>query len=387
MQLVNTMAASGIDIGFGIEGRSREFTVSGWSDVEQQETWSVDGQSVLALPAPQSPAAYYLLMHLRPYTAPGKVEAQRMRITVNGTAMAEFHLSRPGARACRIPWCLIDGRETLHIRLDFPDAAQPSAYGGSDTRQLGVAFSRLLLFADAAGEASATEPPPGERRPIDIDRLAAADRLTLRELMLQFESLGQNCEFGLVQRQCGADPLGLLRFSSTPLPNLLNALDARFAGMGRPDSVRVEHSCNGRELMVHDSRYGFVHHAFVKSGAMAAEEVHAREIKRVPLLVRKLIEDLEAAEKIFVFKGMGMLQVEQVYPLAAILRRYADNTLLFVTLADPAHPAGRVEQRAPGFLVGHLTRFAPMENAQDFELAQWVRLCREAIRQKSAEAR
>jgi len=34
-----------------------------------------------------------------------------------------------------------------------------------------------------------------------------------RDLVLQFESIGDNCELGLVQRRAGSEPLGLLRFA------------------------------------------------------------------------------------------------------------------------------------------------------------------------------
>jgi hypothetical protein len=198
--------------------------------------------------------------------------------------------------------------------------------------------------------------------------------------MQQFESLGQNCEFGLVQRRCQAEPLGLLRFASAPLPNLLAALDMRFAGMGTPESVRVEMSSNGREFMVTDTAYDVVYHAWVDAGAMSVEELHQREVRRVPLLVRKLLEDLLSGEKIFVFKGMGALAEEVVFPLAAALRRYGPNTLLHVTLADAEHRAGMVEAKAPGFLVGYLDRFAPGDDAHDLALAQWVSVCRGAYR-------
>jgi hypothetical protein len=348
--------------------------------VENTETWSVDGTSLLSLPAPQAPAAYYLFLNLRPHIVPGRLDAQHLRVTVSGSVLAQFRLTRPAARACRIPWHLIEGRKTLDIRFDLPDAARPSDFGGTDQRRLGIAFSSLRLFADATGAASAAEPRTGGAIAVDVDKLTAADRLPVRELMLQFESLGQNCEFGLVQRECDAETLGLLRFSSTPLQKLLAALDARFDGMGKPESVHVEHSANGRELMINDSRFGFLYHAFVDSGAMDIPALHAREIRRVPILVRKLLEDLAAGEKIFVFKGMGAMEPEQLFPLAAMLRRYGPNTMLFVTLADAAHPAGTVERRAPGFLIGYLTRFAPMDDAKNFELSEWVRVCRGAYR-------
>jgi hypothetical protein len=163
-------------------------------------------------------------------------------------------------------------------------------------------------------------------------------------------------------------------------------LEARFDGMGVAENVRASVSPNGRELMVHDDRFGFLYHAWVNAGEMTIEEVRHREIRRVPFLIRKLLEDLEAGEKIFVFKGMAAMNEEEVFPLAIAIRRFGPNTLLFVNLADANHRAGTVEARAPGFLIGYIDRFAPSEDAQDFLHDQWVRLCRETYRYRLAAA-
>ncbi len=220
--------------------------------------------------------------------------------------------------------------------------------------------------------------------PVDIALVMQAEKLPLHDLMLQFESLGQNCEFGLVQRQCQAEPLGLLRFSSTPLPQLLDALEARFDGMGGAGTIHVDLSPNGREYMVRDSRFGFLYHAWVSAGEMPPEDIARRESRRVPFLVRKLVEDLEAGEKTFVFKGMKAVPEEEVFPLAMAIRRYGPNSLLFVTLSDEEHKGGTAEARAPGFLVAYIDRFAPGDNANDLLLGQWVKLCREAYRLRLA---
>ena len=37
------------------------------------------------------------------------------------------------------------------------------------------------------------------------------------DLVLDFESVGDNCELGIFQRRVGAEPLGLLRFAGAPL--------------------------------------------------------------------------------------------------------------------------------------------------------------------------
>jgi len=206
---------------------------------------------------------------------------------------------------------------------------------------------------------------------------------------MRFESLGESCEFGLVQRRSEAEPLGLFRFASTPLSKLLAALNTDFAGLGEPDALNVELSANGREYMVSDKRFGLLYHAWVLAGEMTPEEVHQREIRRLPLLIRKLKEDLSQAEKIFVYHGMGRLGGEVAPPLAAALRRYGPNTLLWVDLADTDHPAGTAEWAGAGLLRGYIDRFAPGENAHDFSLDCWLAICRAAhyLWSQSREAR
>src|ERR1700754_4026385 len=95
---------------------------------------------------------------------------------------------------------------------------------------------------------------------------ATTPELSDRELVLKFESLGDNCELGLVQRRVGAEPLGLLRFSGTPLRHLLRAMEARFEGLADPNSIRIRPE-NG-EFMVKLAKYDFLYHAEMKVGAI-----------------------------------------------------------------------------------------------------------------------
>ena len=66
-----------------------------------------------------------------------------------------------------------------------------------------------------------------------------ADSLADRDLVLRFESLGDNCELGLVQRAAGVEPLGLLRFADSSLDRLVRLLDARADGIAEPSKVAV----------------------------------------------------------------------------------------------------------------------------------------------------
>ncbi len=207
----------------------------------------------------------------------------------------------------------------------------------------------------------------------------SAETMPLNELMLHFESLGENCEFGLVQRKGGAEPLGLLRFSSTPLPKLLAALKARFEGLGRADTVSVELSSNGREYMISDKVFGLYYHAWVMAGERPPEDVHRREIRRLPYLIRKLIEDLTDGEKIFVYRSMVPLSTAQAGKLVEAIQAYGPSTLLWMELADPGHPPGTVEWVAPGLMRGRMDRFAPGSNAHDFSFGCWERVLRTAL--------
>ena len=49
----------------------------------------------------------------------------------------------------------------------------------------------------------------------------AALGIEMTEILQQFESLGDNCAFGLAQRKGGCEVLGLLRFGNTPLKSLM----------------------------------------------------------------------------------------------------------------------------------------------------------------------
>ena len=382
----NSAVTTDIAIDFSASGNGASATGAGWSKPEPTETWTVGARSLLSLPAPTMPATYVLVIKLRPQVVEGRLPSQRLGISVNGVRVDEFTLSRRNVRTCLLPWNLLSVAPTLEIAFTMPDAARLSDFGPSpDRRLLGFAFESLLLYPSAHEEWQAGGGLSGpEPLPVNIASILAADQMQLQDLMLQFESLGQNCEFGLLQRQCKAEPLGLLRFSSTPLPKLLHALEHGFEGMGAKGSIEIDISPNGIEYMVRDLSFGFPYHAWVNTGEMTADEVCRREERRVPFLLRKLMEELQAGEKTFVFKGMGAMPKEEVFPLSAALRRYSPNTLLFVNIADAEHSPGTVEARAPGFLVGYVDRFAPSENAGNLALSQRVHVCREAYRLRLA---
>jgi hypothetical protein len=205
----------------------------------------------------------------------------------------------------------------------------------------------------------------------------------INELMLAFESLGDNCEFGLIQRHGGAEPLGLLRFAGIYLPievrleRLVAALRQRFEGLGSAETL--DFSLAGepgkREFLVRESAYDLMYHTFILEGQSELDEIRRQESKRLQFLRRKLLEDLKAAEKIWVWKSSATSDPDQVYLLMHMLRSFGQNRLLWVVESDEAHLPGTIEQLDPDFVKGYIERFAPYDNAVDVRPISWFEVC------------
>jgi hypothetical protein len=170
---------------------------------------------------------------------------------------------------------------------------------------------------------------------------------------MEFESLGDDCELGLVQRTFGAEPLSLLRFSAAALPYVLRGVDTDFSGIGDHLSTAMEGV--EREWMVRDPDYDLRWHTFLLGDQATHESVIARETKKTSFLHQKLIRDIRSSEKIFVVKSRAKpAEVEQIMALHLALNRRSPSWLLWATDADDAHPVGFVEEIAPRLLRGRL---------------------------------
>jgi hypothetical protein len=196
------------------------------------------------------------------------------------------------------------------------------------------------------------------------------------DLVQRFESLGDNCELGLVQRRVGAEPLGLLRFAGAPLPHLLEALRARFDGIAVGDSIRIDPVND--EYMVELTRYGLNYHADVKIGEADPVALHAQQVKTVGFLAEKLIRDLENPDKILVFRQNEPLSANDLIDLRRAVAAYGPSVLLWVQEARPGHPAGSVVIADETLMVGYVSRLAPRHHVPDIDLASWVTMLRRA---------
>jgi hypothetical protein len=195
--------------------------------------------------------------------------------------------------------------------------------------------------------------------------------------MLAFENLGDNCEFGLVQRNAGVEPLGLLRFAGTSLEMLVAALQTKFSGLGTIDTVTVysEGETGRHEFMVHETSLDTRYHTFIHEGDMDAEELRRREAKRLGFLREKLLADLAVGEKIWVWRELRRTDPARLQPLLNALRDLGPNILLWVVAADDDHPAGSAELLERDFIKGYVERLAPYRHATDIRPDSWFDVC------------
>ena len=372
------------DIRFGVEGDDADHLGAGWSPAESGFRWMVGEESDLWLSNPGPGDTFVVQMELAPFCHAPEVPSQRMMVLVRGRSVGRSVLTGNLSAAYRIPAELMSGKAPVHIVFRHPGCGTSRRYGHpSDTRQLAAAIRTLRLLR-VTGDLSEFHLQGGHG--ITPVELAAQSGMPAAEFMLQFESLGDNCEFGLVQRRCGAEPLSLLRFSNIGLAELVQAIETEFQGLGDAENLRfwTDESVR-REYVLQDRRFALTFHTFLYQGDVDESRLVQQQAARLRLLRRKLLEDLENGEKIFVVKRNDEPPEGGILALFAALNRYGRNTLLWVVEADGKHEAGSVERMAPGLLKGYIDRFAPYDNAHDLSFDLWLRLCSNARRLVSHE--
>jgi tetratricopeptide (TPR) repeat protein len=277
---------------------------------------------------------------------------------------------------------LIEQHVVLPLRRgNFEEAARRAArWRGERPQDVGVArlADRVTALVDERFDASG----------YDRTVLDGSSQGGLAALFVRFESLGATfggCEFGTVQRHFGAEPIGLLRWGNMQVAGLSAALQARFAGLGEPQFTTVlEQDVGGNacEYFIADERYHFWAHTFIRTDEAPRERVYRQTLRRLVFLRDKLIEDLENAEKIFVFKLPDAVSPEEIEGLFTTLRTYGPATLLCVSLADEDHPGGTVEMLRPGLFMGRVTMWgsARDDTMRGIDFASWREICAEVAR-------
>jgi tetratricopeptide (TPR) repeat protein len=211
-------------------------------------------------------------------------------------------------------------------------------------------------------------------------------------LFSRFESLGgtaTGCEFGMVQRKFGSEGIGLLRWTRSTIRNLVDALTSNLDGVGdeaHTELLTVRFSADREEYVTADRRFGMKSNTFIRVADAPYDKMFTQTCRRLRFLRTKLIEDLRAADKIFVFKVQDPEPDEALRALYAAARRYGNVTLLCVREADAENRRGSIRVLEPGLFVGYIGYFirAGDGGARGIDFVTWKVLAEEAERLRAA---
>lgn len=201
-----------------------------------------------------------------------------------------------------------------------------------------------------------------------------------RELLLRFESLGHDCELGLLQREFGAEPLGLFRWGGTHVVRLIEALDNDFLDLGNAEYNEV--TPIGHEYYLTERRYGMSRHTGISVGSEEnPKKIFDKQLKITKFLLRKFRDTLQISEKIFVYKDFDNASDSIILDLSRALRRYGPAKLLFVhELGSPGEPP-TLRRLSNDVWLAHLDRFGGSTGVWNISTEHWLIIMREVLSQ------
>jgi hypothetical protein len=371
---------------FGRHGNAGPYLFEGWSFPEPDFAWTEGPNSTLALCLPTGADQHsdlYLELRISPFIVPGRPTAQRLAIFVNDTEIARETITGGGSFAYPLPAHALNlrtPRRLQRLRIEHPDVQRPCDHGpADDSRELAFMFYAIRVLRCARlPPADITALPPLPHPP-DRAALNAQVRqavgMSPEMLSKNFESLGHNCEFGLVQRHFGAEQLGLLRFAGVALEDLVEGLARRFENLGDSITViAVPNNTGGGEYFVNETAYNISFHTFISINDETPDRVRQSYIRYLSFQRRVFLERLEAGGCICIVHRRGTFSPAQARALLLLLRTFGPNSLLYID-ESPLLPSGAVEQLDHGLYHGKLAAFAPLGDAGNSDLPGWASLC------------
>ena len=200
-------------------------------------------------------------------------------------------------------------------------------------------------------------------------------------VLQRFESLGDNCEFGFVQRANGYEDGGLLRWAISPLDKLVQCLDTDFK-----DFYLFENLEPSAPDMVRDAGSGLIFHTAMRSvdgrfvlGADRRREIYTEEIKKMHHLLDKFRHRLRQPGTICVYKRNAGVADDQAARLQTSVNAFGKNILLLLRSTDEQAKWSTVERSSLGFLVGHVDQFAPYSNADQTSIGVWNAIVKKTV--------
>jgi hypothetical protein len=169
--------------------------------------------------------------------------------------------------------------------------------------------------------------------PIAINRINfGVQYLTMNKLACKFESLGTNCEIGLIQRYLGYEGLNLFKWTSIGGDKLLKVLENQIKDYDLiDDHSLVVNSSSQYDLVNH--RYSTETHTFINYDASLTnqkEQLLLKMMTRQKFLIRKFLDEIKENDKIYTFKSVKTLHPSNVLKIREALLNLGSSKLFIV---------------------------------------------------------
>ncbi|MBA2432450.1 MAG: hypothetical protein H0V56_10115 [Chthoniobacterales bacterium] len=136
----------GTKISFATAGNAAPYRVSGWSDPEEQFTWTEGDTAVLAIRVPATEEGVALKIRANGFTNPPDLPAQPVEVSVNNRKIADWELGEVAEHSAILPPELVKEGGLLTFTFKMPKAVPPKAAGkGDDPRVLGMCVHEVEI--------------------------------------------------------------------------------------------------------------------------------------------------------------------------------------------------------------------------------------------------
>ncbi len=353
--------ASICDIVFGSFGNDETYIGEGWAPPSPGYRRASAERCELWLDHPPPAHFYVLTIGLQLFSAYKNQPEAPFNVAVRGLTVSSRAAPRFGKLAIVIPAELVAARGPVRVTLHGENLA---------VRRVTLNTLDPAALPRIIGGGGMTMPT-----------LEHARGVPAAKFTLGFESLGNSCEFGFIQRACGAEPLSLFRYAAIPHGELLRALRSGFDGFGRLQNLSpyIRTDNDGRQFYdIVDGHYDFGYHTNIAVGEVPEDGLLKQQSRYLKLLTRKLTQELTEGRKIFIYRNNDPVPLQDILHLHNAMTAHGPATLLWVVESD-AYPSGTVELMMPRLIRGIIARLAPRWDAGQFQLEPWLEVCHNAL--------
>jgi hypothetical protein len=199
-----------------------------------------------------------------------------------------------------------------------------------------------------------------------------------------FESIGDNCEFGFYLRAMGNEDGSIFRWAFIDdFDDLIRAIKRRFEGFYRIESLVPVY-----KDMVCDASINIQFHTDMYSSQTEGrrwvfdrrpselQAIHRIEVQKMNYLRDKFFAGVKSGGRFYVIKKNHVLTEETARRVHEELERIGNANVLFVDEAPAGIQAGTVQRAGQRFYRGYIDRLAQYSSANDISVEGWSALCR-----------